>query len=85
MMDKERLYSLLNNKSHKCYGTENLILDTKLVKELNGIIRKLNNEVDVLVEKVDALTKQKIYLQSKLREKHRTNFAPEENLKKVGN
>jgi hypothetical protein len=52
---------------------------------LNGIIRKLNDEVDVLVEKVDALTKQKIYLQSKLREKHRTNFAPEENLKKVGN
>jgi hypothetical protein len=85
MMDKERLYSLLNNKSHKCYSTENLILDTKLVKELNGIIRKLNDEVDVLVEKVDALTKQKIYLQSKLREKHRTNFAPEENLKKVGN
>ena len=85
MMDKERLYSLLNNKSHKCYDTENLILDTKLVKELNGIIRKLNDEVDVLVEKVDALTKQKIYLQSKLREKHRTNFAPEENLKKVGN
>jgi hypothetical protein len=59
MMDKERLYSLLNNKSHKCYGTENLILDTKLVKELNGIIKKLNDEVDVLVEKVDALTKQK--------------------------
>ena len=85
MMDKERLYSLLNNQSHKCYGTENLILDTKLVKELNGIIRKLNDEVDVLVEKVDALTKQKIYLQSKLREKEKTNFAPEENLKKAGN
>jgi hypothetical protein len=27
-MDKERLQGLLN-KSHKCYGTENLILDLK--------------------------------------------------------
>jgi hypothetical protein len=68
MMDKERLEGLLNN-NHKCYGTENLILDSKLVKELNGIIKKLNDEVDVLVAKVDALTKQKEYLQSKLREK----------------
>ena len=68
MIDKERLEGLLNN-SHKCYGTENLILDSKLVKELNGIIKKLNDEVDVLVAKVDALTKQKEYLQSKLREK----------------
>ena len=85
MMDKERLYSLLNNKSHKCYGTKNLILDLKLVKDLNGIIKKLNDEVDVLIAKVDALTKQKEYLQSKLREKEKTNFAPEENLKKVGN
>ena len=84
MMDKERLEGLLN-KSHKCYGTKNLILDLKLVKELNGIIKKLNDEVDVLVAKVDALTKQKEYLQSKLREKEKTNFAPEENLKKVGN
>ena len=67
-MDKERLEGLLN-KSHKCYGTENLILDSKLVKELNGIIKKLNDEVDALVTKVDALTKQKEYLQSKLREK----------------
>tara|TARA_R110000824_G_scaffold724_5_gene4510 strand:+ start:2097 stop:2297 length:201 start_codon:yes stop_codon:yes gene_type:complete len=42
--------------------TERLILETKLVKELNGVIKKLNDEVDIL-------TKQKIYLQSKLREK----------------
>ena len=68
MIDKERLEGLLNNP-HKCYGTENLILDSKLVKELNGIIKKLNDEVDVLAAKVDALTKQKEYLQSKLREK----------------
>ena len=84
MMDKERLQGLLN-KSHKSYGTKNLILDLKLVKDLNGIIKKLNDEVDVLIAKVDALTKQKEYLQSKLREKEKTNFAPEENLKKVGN
>ena len=43
-------------------STERLILETKLVKELNQIIKKLNNEVDML-------TKQKVFLQSKLREK----------------
>tara|TARA_R100001510_G_scaffold30795_2_gene27515 strand:- start:1635 stop:1805 length:171 start_codon:yes stop_codon:yes gene_type:complete len=43
-------------------STERLILETKLVKELNGIIEKLNNEVDML-------TKQKVFLQSKLRQK----------------
>jgi len=74
MIDKERLESILNN-NHKCYGTENLILESKLVKELNGIIKKLNDEVDVLVTKNDALTKQKEYLQSKLREKEITKVA----------
>jgi|TARA_R110002124_G_scaffold238444_1_gene403692 hypothetical protein len=74
MIDKERLESILNN-NHKCYGTENLILESKLVKELNGIIKKLNDEVDVLVVKNDALTKQKEYLQSKLREKEITKVA----------
>jgi phosphosulfolactate synthase (CoM biosynthesis protein A) len=61
MMDKERLESILN-KSSKSLNTERLILDSKLVKELNGIIKKLNDEVDMLA-------KQKMYLQSKLREK----------------
>ena len=61
MIDKERLETILNN-THKCYGTENLILESKLVKELNGIIKKLNDEVDMLL-------KQKEYLQGKLREK----------------
>ena len=61
MMDKERLESILN-KSSKSLNTEKLILDSKLVKELNGIIKKLNDEVDMLA-------KQKMYLQSKLREK----------------
>ena len=74
MIDKERLETILNN-THKCYGTENLILESKLVKELNGIIKKLNDEVDVLAVKNDALTKQKEYLQSKLREKEITQAA----------
>jgi len=43
-------------------STERLMLESKLVKELNGVIKKLNDEVDML-------TKQKLYLQSKLREK----------------
>ena len=47
----------------KNFNTERLILDSKLVKELNGIIKKLNDEVDML-------SKQKIYLQSKLKEKN---------------
>lgn len=60
MMDKERLESILN-KSNTSMNTERLILDSKLVKELNGIIKKLNDEVDML-------TKQKVFLQSKLRQ-----------------
>lgn len=43
-------------------STERLILETKLVKELNGVIKKLNDEVDML-------TKQKVFLQSKLKQK----------------
>ena len=60
MMDKERL-ELILNKSNTSINTERLILDSKLVKELNGIIKKLNDEVDML-------TKQKVFLQSKLRQ-----------------
>lgn len=60
MMDKERLESILN-KSNTSMNTERLILDSKLVKELNGIIKKLNDEVDML-------NKQKVFLQSKLRQ-----------------
>jgi len=65
MIDKERLESILNNRrrtSSKILNTERLILDSKLVKELNVIIKKLHDEVDMLF-------KQKEYLQSKLREK----------------
>ena len=42
--------------------TERLMLESELVKKLNGVIKKLNDEVDML-------TKQKVYLQSKLKEK----------------
>ena len=62
MMDKERLESILNKNNI----TERLILDSKLVKELNGIIKKLHDEVDMLF-------KQKEYLQSKLREKEQND------------
>jgi hypothetical protein len=65
MIDKERLESILN-KNNTSLNTERLILDSKLVKELNGIIKKLNDEVDML-------SKQKIYLQSKLREKEQND------------
>jgi len=44
-------------------STQRLLLESKLVRELNVVIKKLNDEVDML-------TKQKQYLQSKLREKH---------------
>jgi len=65
MIDKERLESILN-KNNTNINTERLVLDSKLVKELNGIIKKLNDEVDML-------TKQKVYLQSKLKEKEKAN------------
>jgi hypothetical protein len=54
MMDQERMNSIT---------TQRLMLESKLVKELNVVIKKLNDEVDML-------TKQKIYLQSKLKEKN---------------
>ena len=53
MIDRQRMNSI---------KTERLMFESKLVKELNGVIKKLNDEVDML-------TKQKLYLQSKLREK----------------
>ena len=65
MLDKERLELILNNNNTNV-NTERLILDSKLVKELNGIIKKLNDEVDMLA-------KQKMYLQSKLREKDKND------------
>ena len=46
--------------------TQRLTLESALVKELNVIIKKQNDEIDMLI-------KQKQYLQSKLREKEKTN------------
>ena len=43
-------------------STERLILETKLVRQLNVVIKRLNDEVDML-------TKQKVFLQSKIKEK----------------
>ena len=52
MMDEQRLKSI---------ETQRLTLESVLVKELNGIIKKQNDEIDKLI-------KQKQFLQSKLRE-----------------
>ena len=51
-MDEQRLKSI---------ETQRLTLESVLVKELNGIIKKQNDEIDKLI-------KQKEFLQSKLRE-----------------
>ena len=37
-----------NSQGEITMSTERLILETKLVKELNAIIKKLNGEIDVL-------------------------------------
>ena len=54
MIDEQRSTSI---------ETQRLTLESVLVKELNGIIKKQNDEIDMLI-------KQKEYLQSKLREKN---------------
>ena len=51
----------MDQQRSKSIETQRLTLESVLVKELNGIIKKLNDEVDML-------TKQKQFLQSKLRE-----------------
>jgi prefoldin subunit 5 len=59
--------------------TERLMLESELVKQLNGVIKRLNDEVDTLNKQkqnlhdaVDMLTKQKEDLQSKLEEKEKS-------------
>jgi uncharacterized coiled-coil protein SlyX len=56
MMDEQRSTSI---------ETQRLTLESALVKELNVIIKKQNDEIDMLI-------KQKQYLQSKLRKKNDT-------------
>ena len=41
-----------NSQGEITMSTERLILETKLVKELNRIIKKLNGEIDVLQSKL---------------------------------
>ena len=55
---------MIKNEKNKL--TERLILESLLVRELNLVIKKLNDEVDML-------TKQKVYLQSKLKQKGKIN------------
>jgi len=56
MMDEQRSTSI---------ETQRLTLESSLVKKLNVIIKKQNDEIDMLI-------KQKQYLQFKLREKNDT-------------
>ena len=43
MIDRQRMNSI---------KTERLMLESRLVKELNGVIKKLNDEVDMLRDKL---------------------------------
>jgi predicted RNase H-like nuclease (RuvC/YqgF family) len=49
--------------------TERLMLESELVKKLNGVIKRLNDEVDVLNNKNKNLTEAVSMLESKLKEK----------------
>jgi len=49
--------------------TERLMLESALVKQLNGVIKRLNDEVDVLNDKNKNLTEAVSMLESKLKEK----------------
>ena len=49
--------------------TERLMLESALVKQLNGVIKRLNDEVDILNNKNKNLTEAVSMLESKLKEK----------------
>jgi len=49
--------------------TERLMLESALVKQLNGVIKRLNDEVDVLNNKNKNLVEAVNMLESKLKEK----------------
>lgn len=53
---------MIDEQRSKSIETERLTLESVLVKQLNGIIKKQNDEIDMLI-------KQKKFLQSKLRER----------------
>ena len=48
--------------------TERLMLESELVKQLNGVIKRLNDEVDVLNNKNKNLTEAVSMLESKIKE-----------------
>ena len=48
--------------------TERLMLESELVKQLNNVIKRLNDEVDVLNNKNKNLTEAVSMLESKLKE-----------------
>jgi len=50
--------------------TERLMLESELVKQLNGVIKRLNDEVDVLNNKNKNLIEAVSMLESKLKEKN---------------
>ena len=50
--------------------TERLMLESVLVKQLNSVIKRLNDEVDVLNNKNKNLTEAVSMLESKLKEKN---------------
>ena len=50
--------------------TERLMLESVLVKQLNSVIKRLNDEVDVLNNKNKNLTEAVSMLESKLKEKY---------------
>jgi len=60
--DLDRLDKLKTSHPMK-HQTKRLVLESMLIKELNGVIKKLHDEIEML-------TKQKKYLQSKLKEKN---------------
>ena len=60
--DLDRLNKLKDSHPLK-HQTKRLLLESLLIKELNAVIKKQHDEIDMLI-------KQKKYLQSKLREKY---------------
>lgn len=63
MITEQDITRLEKTENKPSVKTERLMLESVLVKQLNGVIKKQNDEID-------ALLKQKEYLQSKLREKN---------------
>ena len=57
---------MIDEQRSKSIETERLTLESVLVKQLNEIIKKQNDEIDMLI-------KQKKFLQTKLKEKEKND------------